>query len=123
MGRGAFHHSDIRRLRGTLDLPPGETATSDDMGAEVAMLRLRVSGMTCGHCVSAVTSAVRTIEQAAAVSVDLSSGAVDVHGDPDGAAIIRAIANAGYSVTNAASSAGAEPADPIVSGRKSCCCG
>jgi copper chaperone len=87
------------------------------------MLRLRVSGMTCGHCVSAVTNAVRSVEQDAAVSVDLSSGEVRVHGDPDGAAIVRAIAKAGYIVTNAAPSGSTKPADQIVAGRKSCCCG
>ena len=38
----------------------------------------RVTGMTCGHCVSAVTQEVGAIADVADVSVDLSSGAVNL---------------------------------------------
>jgi copper chaperone len=38
----------------------------------------RVTGMTCGHCVSAVTQEVGSIADVADVNVDLASGAVNV---------------------------------------------
>lgn len=37
---------------------------------------LTVRGMTCGHCVRAVTEAIRGEDPAAAVSVDLQGGTV-----------------------------------------------
>ena len=40
--------------------------------------RFRVTGMTCGHCVSAVKQEVGAIADVADVSVDLASGEVKV---------------------------------------------
>jgi len=62
------------------------------------MLNLKVSGMTCGHCVSAVTKAVKAVPGAADVSVDLKSGQVTVTGNPDPGAVRHAIAEEGYEV-------------------------
>jgi copper chaperone len=62
------------------------------------MLTLNVTGMTCEHCVKAVTKAVRTVPGAGAVAVDLDHGTVTVQGDPDAAAVRAAIAEEGYSV-------------------------
>ena len=41
-----------------------------------------VTGMTCGHCVKAVTEEVSAIEGVLAVDVDLTTGAVTVTADP-----------------------------------------
>ena len=41
-----------------------------------------VNGMTCGHCVKAVTEEVSAIEGVQAVDVDLTTGAVTVTAEP-----------------------------------------
>ena len=62
------------------------------------MLNLKVSGMTCGHCVSAVKRAVRAVPGAGEVAVDLARGEVSVDGDPDPGAVRAAITEEGYEV-------------------------
>lgn len=62
------------------------------------MLNLKVSGMTCGHCVSAVGKAVRAVPGAEDVAVDLAQGEVRVGGNPDPDAVRAAIAEEGYEV-------------------------
>lgn len=62
------------------------------------MLNLKVSGMTCGHCVSVVSRAVKAVPGAAEVEVDLPSGAVRVGGTPDPGAVRDAISAEGYEV-------------------------
>ena len=62
------------------------------------MLNLKVSGMTCGHCVSAVSRAVKAVPGAGEVAVDLGGGAVQVGGNPDPAAVRDAISAEGYEV-------------------------
>lgn len=62
------------------------------------MLTLKVSGMTCGHCVSAVTKAVNAVPAVDDVAVDLKRGEVTVRGTPDECAIREAIAEEGYEV-------------------------
>lgn len=60
------------------------------------MIELRVQGMTCGHCVSAVTRAVKALDPEANVEVDLGSGRVRVEGRSSVEALGKAIAEAGY---------------------------
>jgi copper chaperone len=57
-----------------------------------------VQGMSCGHCVGAVTQAVKSVDPQAEVKVDLGSGKVDVQTQQDRAAIARAIEEEGYKV-------------------------
>ena len=57
-----------------------------------------VQGMTCGHCANAVTQAVRSVDPAAQVQVDLGSGKVQVQSQQDRAAIAKAIEEEGYKV-------------------------
>ena len=64
-------------------------------------LVLEVQGMSCAHCVAAITSAVSALPGVADVHVDLASGAVRVDGDPDRAAVTAAIEDAGYDVAAA----------------------
>jgi copper ion binding protein len=59
---------------------------------------LEVSGMTCDHCVSAITSAVSALPGVTAVDVDLQAGSVRVEGTPDADAVTAAIEDAGYDV-------------------------
>ncbi|MCD6076832.1 MAG: copper chaperone [Ramlibacter sp.] len=58
-----------------------------------------VQGMSCGHCVKAVTEAVRSLDPQAEVQVDLAKGKVQVQSQQDHAAIARAIEEEGYKVT------------------------
>ena len=62
------------------------------------MLTLTVTGMSCEHCVKAVTRAVRGIPGAGAVAVDLDHGTVAVQGNPDPGAVRAAIVEEGYEV-------------------------
>ena len=61
-----------------------------------------VTGMTCGHCVSAVTEEVGKLDGVQAVDVDLTSGRVTVEseGPLDDAAVAAAVDEAGYAVTS-----------------------
>jgi len=66
------------------------------------MLLLKVSGMTCAHCVAAVTRAVQAVPSVERVAVNLEKGEVAVHGHPDEQAVREAIAEEGYEVRSAA---------------------
>ena len=62
-----------------------------------------VTGMTCGHCVAAVTEEVSAVPGVTAVDVDLASGRVTVTADaePDPAALAAAVDEAGYTLVTA----------------------
>ena len=62
-----------------------------------------VVGMTCGHCVSAVTEEVSQVPGVTGVDVDLASGALTVTGETavDGGAVRAAVEEAGYEVAGA----------------------
>lgn len=66
------------------------------------MLRLKVDGMTCGHCVHAVETAVRAAAPGAQVQVDLSKGEVTVDGMADPRKVQDAITDAGYEAASIA---------------------
>lgn len=58
-----------------------------------------VEGMTCGHCVAAVTGEVSKVPGVSGVDVDLAAGTVTVTGEPiDDGAVRDAIDEAGYTV-------------------------
>ena len=59
-----------------------------------------VTGMTCGHCVSAVTEEVSAIEGVESVEIDLETGAVTVAAatDPTREQMAAAVDEAGYAL-------------------------
>ena len=59
-----------------------------------------VVGMTCGHCVTAVTEEVSQVPGVTAVDVDLASGGLTVTSDSpvDDSAVLAAVDEAGYEV-------------------------
>jgi copper chaperone len=59
-----------------------------------------VVGMTCGHCVSAVTEEVTQVPGVTGVDVDLASGGLTVTSDApvEESAIAAAVEEAGYEV-------------------------
>ncbi|MEP6875076.1 MAG: heavy-metal-associated domain-containing protein [Burkholderiales bacterium] len=87
------------------------------------MTTFEVKDMTCGHCVSTITKAVRAVDLGAKVQIDLATHRVTI--DPteaDAAELSDAIKQAGY--TPVAVEAGVErvgaKAAPV---RGGCCCG
>lgn len=53
-----------------------------------------VKGMSCGHCVKTITHAIKTLDPAASVAIDLASGRVEIDSskpDSDLAAAINAL--------------------------------
>ena len=68
------------------------------------MQQFKVSGMSCGHCVRAVTQAIQALDKMARVDVDLAAGLVCVEGSLDAAQIQAAIREEGYEVASASGS-------------------
>ncbi|MFD8979361.1 heavy-metal-associated domain-containing protein [Streptomyces sp. NPDC059564] len=64
----------------------------------------RVSGMSCGHCRTAITTSVGALDGVLSVDVDVDGGLVTVTtaGAPDDIAIGAAIDDAGYELTGRA---------------------
>ena len=61
--------------------------------------QLTVEGMSCQHCVKAVTQAIQTQDADAAVAVDLPGKQVTVTSTLSHEAVAAAIADEGYNVT------------------------
>ena len=60
------------------------------------MLVFNVEDMTCGHCASAISKAVKEVEPQATVEVDLAAKTVRVDGVSNAAEIREAISAAGF---------------------------
>ena len=87
------------------------------------MISFQVNDMTCGHCVSSITKAVKALDSGAKVQVDLSTHLVKIETtEADAVELSEAIKEAGYTPVAVEDSAVA----PIVAStpaRKGCCCG
>lgn len=57
-----------------------------------------VQGMSCGHCVNAITTAVQAKDPAASVRVDLAAKEVGVESALTSDQVIEAISEEGYAV-------------------------
>ena len=61
------------------------------------MIAFQVNDMTCGHCVSTVTKAVKSVDKGAAVTIDLASHRVEIEPtEANAQALSDAIKEAGY---------------------------
>jgi copper chaperone len=80
--------------------------TSPTQATDQTVTSYSVSGMTCGHCVSAVTTEVSKLPGVADVDVDLASGTVTVtsHAPLEEAAVAAAVTEAGYELVPSAAS-------------------
>ncbi|WP_375741226.1 heavy-metal-associated domain-containing protein [Pseudomonas boanensis] len=58
----------------------------------------KVQGMSCGHCVRAITQAVQALDKAAEVQVDLAAGEVRVASRLAEEQVVAAIREEGYQV-------------------------
>lgn len=86
------------------------------------MISFQVNDMTCGHCVGAVTQALKDADASARVHIDLAAHRVDIEPSAAGAgALGAAIASAGYTPV-AIEPATAAPAGAAAPARKGCCC-
>ena len=65
-------------------------------------IELNVAGMTCGHCKSAVESALKSVAGVSAVEVDLAGGTAKVSGESvQLEMLVAAVAEEGYSASAA----------------------
>lgn len=62
------------------------------------MQAFKVSGMSCGHCVRAITQAIKALDASVEVEVDLASGLVQVSDGLDREQVQAAIREEGYVV-------------------------
>ena len=60
------------------------------------MMEFDLQSMTCGHCVNAVTKAVKSADPDAKVDVDLPSHKVSVETQVDRETVVAALSEAGY---------------------------
>jgi len=60
------------------------------------MLKLKVEGMTCNHCVMAVKKALSRVPGVERAEVSLERGEALVEGNADPKALIRAVEEEGY---------------------------
>ena len=65
------------------------------------MTTLNVTGMTCGHCKTAVAEALSAVEGVTSVEVDLDNGKAKVEGDVTNAVLIAAVEEEGYNANPA----------------------
>ena len=86
------------------------------------MTTFEVKDMSCGHCVSAITKAVKDVDLGAKVQIDLATHRVTIdQTKADAATLIDAIRQAGY--TPVAIEAGvARAAANVAPARGGCCC-
>ena len=87
------------------------------------MITFEVNDMTCGHCVSTITKAVKSTDTNAKVSFDLATHRVVIEpNEADPAELRAAIQDAGYTPVVVANPSAA----PVAVGatkRGGCCCG
>jgi copper chaperone len=64
---------------------------------EIDMIAYEVKDMTCGHCVNAITQALKAVDSTAEVRIDLAQHRVEIESSEAGAASLGdAIRDAGY---------------------------
>ncbi|WP_291318317.1 heavy-metal-associated domain-containing protein [Desulfonatronospira sp.] len=66
------------------------------------MTTIKIEGMSCGHCVKAVTDALNNIPGVSGVQVSLEHGQAEFNAgdDLDMAAVKKAVEDAGYKVVD-----------------------
>jgi len=67
------------------------------------MFVIKVKGISCGHCVSAITKALAELDKTAKIQIDKASQTVRFDGDADQEEVVLAIQEAGYEVVETTS--------------------
>lgn len=85
------------------------------------MIAFEVKDMTCGHCVSTITKAVRAADKDAKVQIDLATHRVQIEPtEANAAELSDAIKEAGYTPVEVSATTTDAPA---VMKKGGCCCG
>ena len=66
------------------------------------MIKLKVTGMTCNHCVMHVTKALKGVSGVKKADVSLERGEATVEGSPKVGELIAAVQEAGYEAEESA---------------------
>ncbi|MGM9481793.1 heavy-metal-associated domain-containing protein [Roseateles sp. NT4] len=83
------------------------------------MIAFEVNDMTCGHCISTITKALKAADKDAKVQIDLTTHRVQVESaSADVEELADAIKDAGYTPTPVSTTPSTAPAKPAGS-----CCG
>lgn len=82
---------------------------------------LRIDGMTCGHCVQAVTKALSTVPGVKVKSVEMGSAVIEASDGWAAGKAVAALEEAGYPAKTVSNAAGAGSPKPAMSGGG--CCG
>lgn len=91
---------------------------ANQLKAENTVIAFEVKDMTCGHCVSTITKALKATDKDAKVTIDLARHLVTIEPTEADANDLRdAIAEAGYTPVSAEVVAGGAPA------KGGSCCG
>ncbi|WJF89070.1 heavy-metal-associated domain-containing protein [Paraburkholderia bonniea] len=86
------------------------------------MITFEIKDMTCGHCVSTISSAIATIDHQAELIVDMARQRISVQSaSATAAALQQALENAGYAATQITEVTEAEAYPGIPDMRSSCC--
>jgi len=87
------------------------------------MVSFQVNDMTCGHCVSSITKAVKAVDSGATVQIDLATHRVEIEPTKaDAVELSDAIKEAGYTPV-AVENIAITPIATSAPTRKGCCCG
>lgn len=65
------------------------------------MTQLKITGMTCGHCLMSARKALSAVPGVRTVSIDLPSGLAEVEGEAPLAALVAAVEEEGYAAVEA----------------------
>lgn len=60
------------------------------------MKNYRVPDMSCNHCVSTITNAVKGVDPSASITADLDTGLVSIDSGEDARTLQQAMESAGY---------------------------
>ena len=85
----------------------------------MAEVVLSVPGMTCRHCVRAISMQLQDVAGVEVVEVDLTSRTVRVEGTAQADALLSAIADAGYEAAEVSQRARRRSTDPVNSNERS----
>jgi copper chaperone len=87
-----FHHGKVKRsgFNPGLDLAIVASFTVH------SMIQFNIQSMSCGHCVKAVTEAVKSVDPQAQVDVDLAAKRVAVESQAAREKLVEALVEAGY---------------------------
>lgn len=64
-------------------------------------MKLKIPDMSCGHCAGVITKAIKAVDPAADVKIDLASKIVGITTTAPNSSIATALENAGYPSSSA----------------------